>query len=384
MPKRIMVSGAIACHPLYGAGNSWAFLQYVLGLRNLGFETYYVEELNSQDCVNDEGNPADFISSSNVRYFRRLMDRFNLTSCAALLESKGPGHVGFSLGEIEKIAADVDLLINLSGRLHVKSVLRAVRRRMYVDLDPGYTQIWQEQYGIDMNLRDHDVHITVGLNLGRPECPLPTCGINWQTTLPPVVVAEWTTTRPPGETYSTVGDWRGFKPVEWRGKWYGQKANEFSRLLDLPQRVSVPLELCLDIHADDPDKPDLEKHGWRLVCPRHYVSTTDGYRDYIFASRGEFTAVKQGYAAGRTGWFSDRSACYLAAGRPVLIQDTGLAAHLPTGVGLLTFNDVESATDAINQVESDYGHHASGAAAFAHEFLDSDRVLSRLLRLAKL
>ena len=298
MPKRIMISGAIACHPLYGAGNSWAFLQYVLGFRNLGFETYYVEELNAEDCVNDEGDPAEFISSSNVRYFRGLIQRFNLTGCAALLESKGCGYVGLSLGEIQKIAADIDLLINLSGRLHVKSVLSAVRRRMYVDLDPGYTQIWQEQYGVDMNLRDHDVHVTVGLNLGRPECPLPTCGIDWQSTLPPVVIAEWTTNRPPGDTYSTVGDWRGFKPVEWHGKWYGQKADEFSRLLDLPQRVSVPLELCLDIHPDDPDKSNLEKHGWRLICPRHHVSTVDGYRDYIFASRGEFTAVKQGYAAG--------------------------------------------------------------------------------------
>jgi hypothetical protein len=382
MPKRIMISGAIACHPLYGGGNSWAFLQYVLGFRNLGFETYYVEELNAEDCVNDEGNPADFTSSSNVRYFRRLMDRFNLTGCAALLESKGCGYVGLPLGEIQKIAADIDLLINLSGRLHIKSVLSAVRRRMYVDLDPGYTQIWQEQYGVDMNLRDHDVHVTLGLNVGRPDCLLPTCGINWQSTLPPVVIAEWTTTLPPGDTYSTVADWRGFRPVQWRGMWYGQKADEFVRLLDLPRRVSAPLALCLDIHPDEPDRSELENHGWRLVCPRHHVTTADGYRDYIFASRGEFTVVKQGYAVGQTGWFSDRSACYLAAGRPVILQDTGFGKYLPTGSGLLTFTDVASAAEAINNVESDYSRHAAAASTFACEFLDSDVVLGRLLQLA--
>jgi hypothetical protein len=170
--------------------------------------------------------------------------------------------------------------------------------------------------------------------------------------------------------------------VEWRGVWYGQKADEFLRLIDLPCRVSVPLEMCLYIHSDELDRAKLEGHGWRLVSPGHHVTTPDTYRDYIFGSRGEFTAVKQGYAAGRTGWFSDRSACYLAAGRPVIIQDTGIGAYVPTGTGLLTFTDIDSAAEAINNVESDYSRHAAAAAAFAREFLDSDLVLSRLLQLA--
>jgi hypothetical protein len=253
---------------------------------------------------------------------------------------------------------------------------------MYLDMDPGYTQLWQEQYGVDMNLHGHDIYVTVGLNLGEPDCPLPTCGIRWEKTLPPVVLEEWTTTQPPGRSYSTVADWRGFKPVEWRGVWYGQKADEFKRIIDLPHHVAVPLELCLFIHPDEQDRIDLERSGWCLVSPEVYAATPDVYRNYIFGSRGEFTAVKHGYAAGRTGWFSDRSACYLAAGRPVIMQDTGFSAYLPTGLGLMTFTDMNSAAEAIDSVQSDYSRHAAAAVSFAHEFLDSDVVLTQLLRLA--
>jgi hypothetical protein len=255
---------------------------------------------------------------------------------------------------------------------------------MYIDLDPGYTQIWREQYGIDMNLRDHDVHVTVGLNLGEADCPLPTCGIHWHKTVPPVVIDEWATTEVPRPVYSTVAEWRGFGPVEWRGVWYHQKADEFKRIIDLPSRIRTPLEICLFMAPDEPDRIELERHGWQLASPTLHATTADAYRDYIIGSRGEFTAVKQGYAAGRTGWFSDRSACYLAAGRPVIVQDTGIGKHLPTGAGLLTFTDTDSAAAAIEQVEGDYSRHAAAAAAFAREFLDSNVVLEKLLRLGGL
>jgi hypothetical protein len=382
MAKRVMISGAIGSHPLCGAGNSWAFLQYVLGFRNLGFETYYVEQLNAEDCVDDDWNQADFMLSANARYFRTVMDRFDLTSHAALLEGNGPGYVGLSHADIKTIAAGIDLLINGSGRLHFRPILDAVRRRIYLDLDPGYTQIWQQRYGIDMNLHDHDVYVTVGLNLGADNCPLPTCGVRWEKTLPPVVLDQWTTSERPGNAYSTVADWRSFSPIEWRGVWYNQKAAEFKRILDIPHRARVPLELCLSIDPAEPDRAELEQHGWKLTSPSVHAVTIDAYRQYITGSRGEFTAVKHGYAAGRTGWFSDRSACYLAAGRPVIVQDTGIGTYLPTGLGLLTFTDVESAAAAIENVENDYARHAEAAASFAREFLDADVVLDKLLRLA--
>ena len=377
-----MISGAMASYPLSGGGNSWAFLQYVLGLRRLGFNTYYIEQVNPEDCVDDDSNRTCFSASANARYFRMLIERFDLAGHAALLEYDGPGHVGLSHAEVQKLAPDIDLLINISGRLDIKQVLKAVRQRIYLDMDPGYTQIWQEQYGQDMNLGGHDLYVTVGLNLGQPECPFPTCGIRWEHTLPPVVIDEWTTTRPAGAAYSTVADWRSFSPVEWRGVWYKQKADEFKRIIELPRRATIPLELCLLIHPGEQDRIELERHGWQLVSPGVHAASPDSYHDYILQSRAEFTAVKQGYAAGRTGWFSDRSACYLAAGRPVIMQDTGIGKYVPIGDGLLTFTDIDSAAQAIKRVESDYSHHAAAATAFARQFLDSDLVLSRLLQLA--
>jgi hypothetical protein len=299
-----------------------------------------------------------------------------------LLECEGPGHVGLSRAQIEKLAPDVDLLINISGCLHMRQVFRAVRRRMYLDMDPGYTQIWHERYGEDMNLAGHDLYVTVGLNLGNHDCPLPTCGVQWHHTLPPVVLDEWIGKEPAGNAYTTVADWRGYGAVEWNGVWYGQKADEFLRIIDLPTRTHAELELCLLIDPRESDRRKLERHHWRLVSPKIHAATPDSYYDYINQSRGEFTVVKPGYAAGRTAWFSDRSACYLAAGRPVIIQDTGFGAYLPTGHGLLTFTDVDSAIEAIERVEGDYSHHAAVAAAFAREFLDSDLVLSRLVQLS--
>ena len=390
MAKRILITGSIGGAGQGYAGHTWAVLQYVLGFRRLGFDTYYVELIESQDCRDEEQRRVPFAASANARYFCAVMERFGLGNHAALLEREGAGHVGLSHAEVEQLAPDIDLLINRSGHFQLQSILSAVRRRMYLDVDPGFTQIWQEQYGVDMNLRGHDIYVTVGLNLGKPDCPLPTCGIQWESTLPPVVLDEWTTVHPPGSAYSTIANWRNKSSpeddgsVEWRGVWYGQKAEEFMRLITLPRLAPVPLELCLLIHSDEPDRIALERQGWRLVYPRHYIMTPDAYREYIFNARGEFTVVKHGYAAGRTGWFSDRSACYLAAGRPVIMQDTGVGASVPTGTGLLTFTDVDSAAEAIDRVERNYAQHAAAAAAFAREYIDSDRVLTRLLQLAGL
>ncbi len=383
MARRVIISGAISHYPLGGAGNTWAFLQYVLGFQQLGFETYCVEQLHAKDCVDANGNATTFLSSVNASYFRSVMERFALVGRSSLLAGEGEEHVGLSRSKMSDIAAGAELLINLSGRLRAPEILHAVRRRMYLDLDPGYTQIWQTQYGVDMNLRAHDVYVTVGLNLGKPDCPLPTCGLRWHTTLPPVVLSEWHTTLPPGPAYSTVADWRGFRPIEWQGVWYGQKADEFLRLIELPRRVSVPLEICLLINDNESDREKLEQFGWRLESPARHAATPDSYRDYILHSRGEFTVVKPGYVLGRSGWFSDRSALYLAAGRPVIVQDTGFGQYLPAQDGVLTFTDFNSAVEAIERVESDYARHAAAAAAFANEYLDATRVLSRLVQLAE-
>jgi len=375
---RVAIAGAIAHHPFGGAGNTWAFLQYVLGLRRLGCEVLYVEHLAPGSCWDADWKPTAFACSANAAYFAGIAERHGLSDSMALLEQEGDAHVGPSRREVAEWVDGADLFVNMSGRFHLRDILRAARRRLYLDLDPGFTQVWQGKYGSDMNLAGHDVFATVGLNLGKPVCPFPTLGLEWHHTPPPVVLSEWETEQPPGEAYTTIADWRGYSPIEWEGAWYGQKSEEFVKIIDLPRRTACALELCLAIHPDEPDLPRLHENGWRLSDPRRHALDTDSYRRFVWGSRGELTAVKNGYALGRTGWVSDRTVCYLAAGRPAIVQDSGVA-DIPLGEGLLAFEGTEQAAAALQRVEADYDRHAAAARALAREHFDSDRVLARLL-----
>jgi hypothetical protein len=382
MGLRIVIGGGMARHPIGAGGYTWAFLQYILGLRRLGHQVLYVEELNAAHCVDDDWRPAPFARSANVRSFEAVLVRHGLQDCASLLLRDADEHVEMSRADVHRWVDGADLLVNLSGRLHLAEVQRAVRRRVYVDLDPGFTQIWAAQYGVDMNLAGHDAYATVGLNIGRPDCPVPTLDLSWRPLPAPVVLEEWQPAEWGDGAYTTVADWRGYAPVEWQGVWYKQKADEFLRLIELPRRVAWPLELCLAIHHDEPDLPRLRANGWRLSDPRVDAADSEAYRTYVRRSRGEFSVAKHGYVVGRTGWVSDRTACYLAAGRPAVVQDTGLAAHLPIGEGLLVFTDLESAAAALAEVERDHARHARAAHALARRRFDSDRVLGELLDIA--
>jgi hypothetical protein len=380
--KRILFSGSIAGHAVGYGGNIWAFLQWVLGFRRLGCDVYYVEERQGKDLMDEDLKPAPFSQSANVQSFRRLIDRFELGDRAALLEAGTSAHVGLSREDIDKIAPDVDLFLNQFGAY--TAVLGHVRRSVYLDLDPGHTQIWQERYGVDMRMRGHDLYLTIGLNLGEPGCPLPTGGVRWEKTLWPIVLSEWVTDESPGPAFTTVANWRDYSWVEWQGVWYAQKAEAFKAVIDLPRRVPMPIEVCLSIADSDPDLLALRANGWRVVSPRERVGDPDSYRRYIHGSRGEFSPVRPICSLGQSGWFSERSGCYLAAGRPVVMEDTGLGRHLSVGLGLLTYTDLESATQCLAAVQGDYASHALAARELAREYLDSDRVLSRILALARI
>ncbi len=382
LAKRVLFSGSIAGHPLGYGGNTWAFVQWLLGFRRLGFDVFYVEERRAGESMDERLKPVPFMESANAHYFRQVIERFDLGDRAALLEAGSSAHVGLSREDIEKVAGEVDLFLNQFGSY--TSILGRVRRSVYLDLDPGHTQVWQDRYGVDMRLRGHDLYLTVGLNLGEPDCPLPTCGIPWEKTLFPIVLSEWETDDPPGPAFTTVANWRDYGWIEWRGVWYAQKAEAFKAVIDLPRRVSMPIEVCLSIADSDPDLPILRANAWNLVLPRDRTRDPDSYRDYIQQSRGEFSPVRPICSLGKSGWFSDRSGCYLAAGRPVVMEDTGLGRHVPVGLGLLTYVDVETAAQCLEAVQRDYARHAAAAREFAREHLDSDRVLTRILKLARI
>jgi hypothetical protein len=349
-------------------GATWAVLQYALGLRQLGHDVWLVE-------------PVDALTPERAAYFGGVTRAFGLVERAALLVEATQETAGVSYGSLRAASAGADLLLNLSGILRDESLLEAIPVRVYVDLDPAFNQLWHEVEGIDRGFDGHTRHVTVGLELGGPECPVPTAGLEWIPTVPPVVLAHW----PVGTTvvhdaFTTVGNWRGYGSVAYDGLRYGQRAHSFRELLELP---SLCEERFLPALAIDPgeerDLAALDGHGWTVLDPGSVAGDPGAYGRFLRGSKAELGVAKSGYVLSRCGWFSDRSACYLAAGRPVVAQDTGWSRRLPTGEGLFAYSTVDDALVAIETIRTDYPRHRRRARELAEELFDSDRVLTELL-----
>jgi hypothetical protein len=231
----------------------------------------------------------------------------------------------------------------------------------------------------------HHKYVTVGENIVRGDrgCSIPTCGLDWIPTKQPVVLGEWPVADAASHNgaFTSVGAWRGpYAPIEYEGRTYGLRVHEFRRFFDLPKRTGQTFEVALDIHADETrDLRALAEHGWRLTSPAKVAADPWVYRDYVSNSRAEFGVAKNIYVQSRSGWFSDRTICYLASGRPAIVQDTGLEGLLPTGRGLLTYSTPDEAAAAVENVVADYPRHCRAARAIAEECFASDKVLGRLL-----
>lgn len=375
--RPVIVSGMVAGVPGRG-GASWAVLQYVLGLQQLGREVHLIEEV-SPSTLTPAGVSLEH--SDNARYFAAIVRAFGLERHATLLLSGTKETVGLPYDELKRICARAGLLVNLSGVLADTELMRRPPVRLYVDVDPAFTQLWASD-GVDMRFDGHTHFATVGLELGSPRCTVPTCGIDWIRTLPPVVLSEWVScAEAPRRHWTTVAHWRGYGSIERNGISYGQKAHSFRPLFPLPPRTGERFEVALDIHSDEEsDLRALKANGWSLVDPTDVAGDPLRYRRFVQESAAEVGIAKSGYVVSHSGWFSDRSACYLASGRPVIAQNTGFDAHLPTGTGLLSFSDLDEAADAVADVSADYDAHARAARRIAEEHLDSNRVLTQLLR----
>jgi hypothetical protein len=366
----VIVSGMIAATPGQG-GAAWAVLQYLLGLRRLGCDVHFIEPIPNRNAV-----PAD-----SVRYATETFERFGLDGRWALVPSAEGDPVGLSRSRIRQIARDSDVLLSVSGMLSDPDVLDSVGVRAYLDLDPGFNQLWHAAEGVDMRFDAHTHFVTVADAIGDPACPIPDCGRDWLPTLPPVVLDHWPVAEAiERRALTTVGHWRSYGSIHHEGVHYGQKAHSLRPLIDLPGRTGARFELALAIHPDEQsDLAALEENGWTILDPACVARSPDDYRRFVQGSWAEFGLAKLGYALSSSGWFSDRSACYLASGRPVIAQDTGFARRLPVGAGLFAFETADEVVDAIDALEGDYERHGSAARELAAEHLDSDRVLSRLL-----
>lgn len=357
-------------------GATWAVLQYVLGLRRLGHDVMLVEPV-AQAAVRPHGSSLE--RSLTAQYFSEVAAAFELDD-AALVAAGTRRTVGRSYAELERFARTADLLLNVSGMLTDERLLEAVAVRAYLDLDPCFNQLWElagDQRGLDR----HTHFVSVGQALGHPSCSVPTCGRDWIAWLPPVVLAEWpVAVQPPPYGFTTVGHWRSYGPVEHEGVLYGQKVHSVRALLELPRRSAARFQPALAIHpGDGGDRDALLAHGWDLLDPGVVASDPDSYRRFIGESQAELGVAKSGYVASGSGWFSDRSACYLASGRPVLAQETGFGQFLPTGEGLLSFATTDEAAAGAQEIVAHYDRHAAAARALAEEHFDSDRSLPRLL-----
>ena len=363
---RIVVAGMIAGEPGQG-GASWAVLQYVLGLRRLGHEVTFVEPVASE-ALED---------SASSRYLAAVAERFGFPEMT-LVGPDGPS-APIPRERLARRLGEADLLLNVSGMLDLPE-LEAIPVRAYLDLDPFFNQLWHLQ-GADMRLDGHTHFVTVASAIGEPGCEVPTLSLDWIRILPPVVLEQWPRSEAaPSLPFTTVGHWRSYGPIEHRGRRYGMRAHSVRELIDLPRRCRGGFAPALGIHPDEHDDLlALEEHGWRLLDPAVVASTPDRYADLIRASTAEIGIAKEGYVRSGSGWFSDRSAAYLASGRPVVAQDTGFGRALPTGEGLLTFTGVDAAAAAVEEVLSRPAAHATAARQIAEEALDSDRVLGALL-----
>jgi hypothetical protein len=378
----VIVGGALANKPLNG-GEAWVRLTWTLGLRRLGHQVCLVEQIAPEHCVDSRGDQADFASSINRAYFERVTDEFGLEGSACLVCGDGSETAGLPYPELLDRVADADLLVNISGHITDEEVLRRPKKRVYVDLDPGFTQFWHAARTPGLSLAGHDHYVTVAANIGTTGCPIPTGGLRWHPVAPPVLIHEWPEAPPPtlADRFTTVATWRSpYGAVEYEGRTYGLKHHEFRRFLDLPRRAAAQFELALNIDpADSADLAALRHNGWGVVDPREAVPDPASFRRFVQKSGAEFSVAQGIYVEMNSGWFSDRTASYLASGRPALVQDTGFKRNLPADDGLLAFRTLDDAVAGVKRIASDYEGHCRAARAIAEEHFDSDRVLGELL-----
>jgi hypothetical protein len=383
----VFVSGAVANKHRQG-GSIWVRMSWAEALRDAGLDVVFVEQIDERCCLDAGGAPAPFEHSANAAAFTAAMEEFDLTG-ALVCPASNRGQVGarvrgIGLDELFARADRAALLVNVGGHLRWEPLLRRLRTRAFVDLDPGFTQIWHAE-GRDVGLTAHDLHFSVGLNVGTPGCPLPTGGLRWRPIRQPVALQRWAAA--PGEAlerFTTVASWRGaYGPASWAGRSYGVKAHEFRRFLAVSDEIpDARFEVALDIHPGDrADLDRLHAHGWALSDPAALAGTSE-FRRFVQASGAEFSPAQNIYVDTRSGWFSDRTVRYLACGRPALVQDTGFSEHLPTGEGLLRFSTLDGAVAGARELLSDYPRHRAAARRIAAEHFAGPRAIAPLLRAA--
>jgi hypothetical protein len=382
---KIIVFGILFWYPL--AGVTYQFLHYLIGLRKLGYDVYYIEDSGRwiYDPVLNDMSPD---VTSNLKMVVPYLEAHGFGDRWAFRGNYPDGQCyGMTEGQILQLYKDADAFLNVTGAQEIRDEHRAIKRRIYVESDPFGSQVKvaKSDQGMINMLADHDTHFSFGENLGQPDCDTPIEKFKWLPTRQPVAVELWNDGAPTGgPAYTTITTWHNKgKNLEWRGDtWYWTKDREFEKILDLPQLRDVPFELATSV--DEKVQKLLRDHGWRQTGSVEISRDAELYRKYIQQSRGEFTVARDQYVRPNTGWFSDRTCCYLAAGRPVITQETGFSKFLPSGRGLFGFRTMDDILAAVDAIESDYAGHCRAAAEIARDYFAAEKVVGSLMERAGL
>jgi hypothetical protein len=366
---KILFAGIIARYPFGGV--TWCSLMYLLGLRALGHEVFYIEDTG--ECVYDPIlNTRATDPSYGTSYIHAALEPFGLGDRWTFVNYDGSYH-GRSAEAVKRYCADADLYLNLSGGSWFwRDEYARIPRSAFIDSDPAFTQLAiakAEPWYVEFFQRFGHL-FTFGSNIGTAACPIPVGDFVWHKTWQPVTLDDWRPTAPPGPSFSSVMTWQ----IESFADVGGNKDQEFVKYIDLPSRTHQPFELAIN-----GPQVLLREHGWSTLPAMAVSRTPPEYREFIHRSRAEFGVAKHTYVSTHSGWFSDRTECYLASGRPALVQDTGWSAHLPSGEGLLAFSSPDEALAGIDRINADYDYHARRASEIAAEYFDAAVVLRQLL-----
>jgi hypothetical protein len=380
----IIVFGILFWYPL--AGVTYQFLHYLIGLRRLGYDPYYIED-SGRWIYDPQLNDLSPDAANNIKSVVPVLEAHGFGDRWAFRGNYPGGKCyGMTEEQILRLYKEAEAFLNVTGAQELRDEHRAIRRRIYVESDPFPMQVKVATGNADTirTLESHDTLFSFGENLGAPDCGLPIEKFRWLPTRQPVVMDLWTGAASGGRNYSTITTWHNKgKNVEWRGEtWYWTKDREFQKYLELPRKRSVSFELAVTV--DDKVKGLLHEHGWQQRSSLDISRDVDGYRNYIQQSRAEFTVARDQYVRPCTGWFSDRSACYLAAVRPVITQETGFSKFLPTGKGLFGFKTMDDILRAVDTIESDYEGNCRAAREIAAEFFAAEKVVGSLMERAGL
>jgi hypothetical protein len=382
LPRRepVLVLGIVGQYPM--AGVAWQAVHYLVGLRELGWDVYYVEDSGATPYDPEtEGRSGDCAYA--VRYLAEVMRRFDLADRWVYLDMVRNETHGLPRARLDRLYREAAAIVNLCGATAPRAEHRQGAKLLYVETDPVYEQLRiasGEVSSLDF-LAAHDVLFTYGENLGASDCPVPLERFAWKATRPPVVLSLWPArTDPAAPFFTSIASWENKgKDITFGGVTYQwSKHTSFLRFLDLPRRTPQRFRLAMD-PADAAVEARVRGAGWELTDPRPVSRDLGAYQAFIETSRGEFTVAKDIYVRPRSGWFSDRSVCYLAAGKPVVTQDTGFGKYVPTGEGLLAYATTEEAVDALARVNADYPRHGAAARRVAAEAFGAGPVLGRLL-----